>query len=136
MKGLFEVTTKSSGGHVFARRGPGEILGELSFIDREPTSASVIAQEKCQVLTVSWDVLNERMQADARFAADFYRALSQVNAQRLRSTMGQFGDLRREESKSKIADTPLYSELANLIARFKEKVTEADADAIENKGVV
>jgi len=136
VKGLFRVTTRLSRGFDFAKLGPGEIVGDLSFIDRQPTSASVIAEEESQVLAVTWQVLNEKMEADSGFAASFYRALSQINARRLRSTMGQFGELRRGRRTSGIVDDPLCSELGDLLTQFKESVTQADAEALKNDGMI
>jgi len=68
-----------------ARRGPekeiarlnaGEIVGEMSFVDSRPPSATVRAVEDSTVFGISKATLSAKLQADSGFAARFYRALA------------------------------------------------------------
>ena len=59
-----------------ARLGAGEIVGEMSFVDARPPSATVRALEDCTVFAISKATLNSKLTADAGFAARFYRALA------------------------------------------------------------
>lgn len=74
-----------------ATLGSGEIVGEMSYVDDAPPSASVIADGTCVVLELSHDSLNGRMEADPGFGMRFYRALSFFLADRLRGTVRRFG---------------------------------------------
>jgi CRP/FNR family transcriptional regulator, cyclic AMP receptor protein len=67
------------------RRGPerqlaalnaGEIVGEMSFVDARPPSATVKALEDSTVFALSKATLNRKLAADFGFAARFYRALA------------------------------------------------------------
>jgi CRP-like cAMP-binding protein len=70
---------------LWSRRGPerelarlnaGEIVGEMSFVDARPPSATVKALEESTVFALSKTVLNRKLAADPGFAARFYRALA------------------------------------------------------------
>lgn len=65
--------------------GPGEIVGEMSFIDASPPSATVKATTGCTVLKVPRDALNGKLQTDPAFAARFYRAIAMMLSDRLRA---------------------------------------------------
>ncbi|MFP5284170.1 MAG: cyclic nucleotide-binding domain-containing protein [Thermoanaerobaculia bacterium] len=59
-----------------ARLQAGEIVGEMSFVDARPPSATVKAVEDATVFGISKAVLNAKLTADQGFAARFYRALA------------------------------------------------------------
>jgi CRP/FNR family transcriptional regulator, cyclic AMP receptor protein len=59
-----------------ARLDAGEIVGEMSFVDARPPSATVKALEDSVVFALSKAVLNRKLAADFGFAARFYRALA------------------------------------------------------------
>ena len=69
----------------------GEVVGEMSFVDSTPPSASVAATEDTQVLSIPRDLLRAKLDNDPYFAARFYRALAVFLADRLRVTTGRFG---------------------------------------------
>ena len=68
----------------FATAGAGEIVGEMSFVERETPSRTVEALEDSTVLVLSHDVLRGRAERDAEFAARLYRALAVLLSHRLR----------------------------------------------------
>lgn len=57
--------------------GPGELLGELSMLDRQPRSASVIAIEPVRVLTLQRRELIPLLQAHPEAALQMIAALTQ-----------------------------------------------------------
>ena len=69
-----------------ARLYPGEITGELSFLDSRPPNATVVALEPARVLAIPRAELKRRLELDEGFAARFYRALGVFLASRLRHT--------------------------------------------------
>lgn len=90
LDGHFSVTAGRSAVEL-ARIGAGEILGEMSFIDSAPPSATVTALGAGLVLAVPRDVLAQKLKQDAPFAARFYRALAIFLSDRLRSAVGRMG---------------------------------------------
>src|SRR4051794_32639137 len=72
-----------------ASLGSGEILGEMSFVDRSPPSATVSACEPTQVLALDKKRMEERLRSNPGFAARFYRALAILLADRLRGTVAR-----------------------------------------------
>jgi CRP/FNR family cyclic AMP-dependent transcriptional regulator len=71
---------------VVATVGPGDILGEVSFIDDSPRSVSVKAGEETTVR--AWDkrTLSEALASDPQVLAKFAVAMSELLVERLRDT--------------------------------------------------
>ena len=63
----------------------GEILGELSFIDALPTSATVIAHKESELLSIDKDIIKQKLESDKAFASRFYYSLSLLLSHRLRN---------------------------------------------------
>lgn len=72
------------GGQAISSVGKGEVMGDVSFVDSRPASATVSATRPARILSIGADVIRDRLADDANFAARFYRALSICLAQRLR----------------------------------------------------
>jgi bacteriocin-type transport-associated protein len=89
--GLLAVRTKLTGDANIANLHSGEIVGEMSFVDSKPPSASVLAIEPSVVLAIPRTALASKLQDDVPFAARFYRALAVFLSDRLRSTVSQLG---------------------------------------------
>jgi bacteriocin-type transport-associated protein len=91
LDGQLAVTLAALGSQPIARLQSGEILGELSFLDSRPPSASVTAVERSTVLSIPRVRLTEKLAADPAFAARFYRALGVFLASRLRRSQQRLG---------------------------------------------
>jgi CRP-like cAMP-binding protein len=83
LSGEFSVTSARSGGEV-ARLTAGEILGEISFVDSRPPSATVVAVTDSVVGAVPVEALERKLEKDPRFASRFYKAIAVALADRLR----------------------------------------------------
>jgi CRP/FNR family cyclic AMP-dependent transcriptional regulator len=70
-----------------AQLSSGEVVGEMSFTDHLPPSATVTAAEPSVVLAIHWDRLAAKLQQDNAFSARFYRAIAILLSTRLRSTV-------------------------------------------------
>jgi CRP/FNR family transcriptional regulator, cyclic AMP receptor protein len=83
-EGLLKVVITSPRGEerILAILGPGEIAGELSIVDRQPRSASVIAVKDCKLSFISQKNFEECTKQNP----DTYRYLVNVLASRLRET--------------------------------------------------
>ena len=93
--GLFEVYVYGGAGRQkVGQLGPGEIIGEISWLDRKPISATVRAVETSSVLALSIAALERKIAGDPGFAARLFRAIATLAAERLRTTTSQ---VRRTE---------------------------------------
>lgn len=72
---------------VIARLGAGEVMGEMSFVDSTPPSATVTADGSCTVLMLDKKDVHARLGADKGFAGRLYKALAIFLANRLRATV-------------------------------------------------
>src|SRR5438270_1205576 len=70
---------------------PGEIVGEISFVDSHSPSASVVATRSSQVLAISREAVSGKLARDQGFATRFYYAIARFLADRLYVTVGRFG---------------------------------------------
>lgn len=71
---------------LLAEIGPGDVIGEVSFLDADPASATVRAIQSGRIFLVEKSRLAAKAKEDLFFAARFYRALGQFLARRLRAT--------------------------------------------------
>jgi CRP-like cAMP-binding protein len=74
-----------------ATLGVGEVVGEMSFLDSAPPSATVRAKGSCLLLALEKRDLEARIQAQPAFGGRFYKALAIFLADRLRGTVRHFG---------------------------------------------
>jgi bacteriocin-type transport-associated protein len=91
LDGLLSVTMAALGGQEIARLGAGEMVGEMSFIDARPPSATVAALQNSAVLAIPRQQLAAKLEQDPGFAARFYRALATFLSDRLRGTVSRLG---------------------------------------------
>ncbi|MBD2259730.1 cyclic nucleotide-binding domain-containing protein [Pseudanabaena sp. FACHB-2040] len=88
LDGTLEVKTGTLGPpdqqRTVAHLATGEVIGEMSFVDNRPPSATVIAETDIIVLSVSQEQLLERADTDLAFGKRFYRGLAFCLSNRLR----------------------------------------------------
>lgn len=88
-----------------ARLGKGEVVGEISFVDNRPPTATVKAVENSRLLSISHLKIKEKLQKDERFAARFYHGLSLCLSDRIRGTIGHLGHgINIEESARELEE--------------------------------
>ena len=91
LNGTVEVTGSGLGGAKPIRLGCGEVVGEMSFIESRPPSATVTAVEDSVVLSIPRPKLAAKLKADSGFAARFYHSLAVFLSHRLRDTVHRLG---------------------------------------------
>src|SRR5260370_27472609 len=74
LEGLVGIEIEAISHQKIAFRGPGELLGEISFLDGRPASATVKAVENSLLLALPRPMLEGKLAADNAFAARFFRA--------------------------------------------------------------
>jgi CRP-like cAMP-binding protein len=87
-EGTLQVSISKPQAMEIARLGPGDIIGEISFVDSRPASATVSAFSRCVLLRISRSAVNVKLKNDVHFAARFYRAIAVFMAHRFRETLG------------------------------------------------
>ena len=105
----------------------GEIIGEMSFVDSAPTSASVSALTKSVLLAIDKTDIEEKVESDPMFGLRFYKALALFLADRLRNALrARAGTL--DPSSTEIdadeLDDKLLDAVANAGDRF-DRLTKA-----------
>jgi CRP-like cAMP-binding protein len=104
-----------SGSVEIARLLTGEIVGEISFVDARPPSASVKAAVDSQVLAIPKAALRAKLNKDLGFASRFYLSMATFLAYRLR-----------------LADARLTSGEKGGEAEINEDPDELHVDMLEN----
>jgi CRP/FNR family cyclic AMP-dependent transcriptional regulator len=97
LDGRLSVSVEAIGNPEIALLYAGEIVGEMSFVDSRPPSASVVATEDSHVLVIPRSVLSSKLRADNAFSARFYKAVATLLADRLRKTVYQLANSKQQE---------------------------------------
>jgi CRP-like cAMP-binding protein len=74
----------SISGRVLAKIGPGEICGEMAFLEDSSPSATATAEEEVQAFGIEWKTLIELFELFPHVASRFYRSLAVNLSRRLR----------------------------------------------------
>jgi CRP/FNR family transcriptional regulator, cyclic AMP receptor protein len=87
LDGCLEVSVLALSDQPIAQLTSGEVVGEMSFVDGQPPSATVAALHPTIVLAISCQQVRQKLQQDIWFASRFYKALAILLSSRLRSTV-------------------------------------------------
>jgi CRP-like cAMP-binding protein len=75
---------------IVATLGPGDVCGDMAFLEQAKASAAVVArEEEVEADQINAQELRKILEAYPRLASRFYRSLALVMAQRLRVTTGE-----------------------------------------------
>jgi CRP/FNR family cyclic AMP-dependent transcriptional regulator len=94
----------------------GDVVGEMSFVERHAPRVSVAAEEPSEVLAIPRKLILQRFEEEPVFAARFYRALSVFLSERLRETTAAVRVAAEDESRVK-ADKAARARFARLFAK-------------------
>jgi CRP-like cAMP-binding protein len=100
---------------VLSIRDPGDVLGELSFIDGQPRAATITALEHVDALTLSERAFRSHLETTPRVAV----ALLEVAARRLREASAQRSQFAASDTLGRLA-----ARLVNLAERYGESTCE------------
>lgn len=117
-RGLVEVRSEAENGLevILAALGPGEVLGEMSLIDRRVRSASIVAKVRTQALWLPAEDFDAMRKELNPAAFKILRTISLLVCSRLRTINEEIGRVSRGEglteivtpgSQSKSQTTPL-----------------------------
>lgn len=76
-----------------AALGPGEVFGEMSFIDGQPISATVVAMEKSEVDVLAKAEVLSLLASVPGLSSRFYQSLALKLSERLRATTDSLAGL-------------------------------------------
>ncbi len=110
LSGRAKVTNCDEEGReiILAMLGPGEFFGEMGLLDGSPRSASVVAQEICELMVLSKDAFQECLRQNFKVCI----RLMQILVQRLREAD------RKIES---LALLGVYGRVARLLLEMSEQ---------------
>lgn len=102
LNGILAVYHDEAQKKKIAQIGVGEIVGEMSFVDSSPTSATVTAEGEVTVYSIARRRLLAHIKEDNGFGSRFYHAIAIFLADRLRRTVGinEYDELSAEEKAS------------------------------------
>jgi extracellular factor (EF) 3-hydroxypalmitic acid methyl ester biosynthesis protein len=136
LEGLFGVRLASIPDAEIGRLGPGEIIGEISFLERCLPSASVIAVESSLLLEIPSAMLADQLKAKPSFGAQFYRALAILNSRRMRERVTSL----TTSFHAKLDPASLGGDTSKTffagIERFKSLLLQADGEGLKNNGQI
>ena len=78
---------------LIATLGPGATFGEMSMIDKEPSSATAFALISTTILTMTTEQFDSLIKKNPALATKFLLKIARLISQRLRKTSGQLVDL-------------------------------------------
>ncbi len=128
--GAVEIVVTRDGAPVtLARRGPGEIFGEMAIVDSKPRSASVVAVEDCQLLLVS------KTQIQARIASldPVMEMVLNVILARFRETVESLGGAPRSVTGSAASPEQLRAVIAYADAMERIELEQTVRFALEQE---
>jgi CRP-like cAMP-binding protein len=98
---------------LLAVRDPGELLGELGYIDHQPRSANVVALEAASAVVVARDAFRAHLEASPRAAV----LLVELLASRVRETTLKAADFATADTMGRLA-----SRIVELAERYGRPV--------------
>lgn len=84
---------------------PGECFGEMSFVDGNPTSARVVADETTVIRTITGEAIAAAEKSDPTFTGRLYHSIAAILSERLRLTSAHLDTM--------IAGVDFFSEVKN-----------------------
>lgn len=104
-------------GSKVAQLHQGDVVGEMSFIERHPPVVSVFADERSEILAIPRKQILDRFEREPDFAARFYRALAVFLSERLRDTTAAVGVASEEQNRREQLDKAARARFVKLFVR-------------------
>lgn len=104
-------------GRLVAHLQHGDVVGEMSFVEQNPPGASVVANDRVEVLAIPRKLILARFEEEPLFASRFYRALAVFLSERLRDTTRAVRVANEEELSRQKADKAARARFAKLFVK-------------------
>jgi len=115
--------------------GPGDLVGEMSFVEHVTPAQTVAALEASLLLVVPHSALRERAEAEPAFAARLYRALSVLLSRRLRRVTNDLS-ARGAAEFADDRERTVFEQVTAGVDLLKEKLQIANQEGLKHGGVV
>jgi CRP-like cAMP-binding protein len=136
LQGTLGVFTTAHEDAQIAVIGPGDIVGEMAFLEGKPASASVIALEDASVLKIGMEALRDEAERNVEFAMRLYRALARRLSERLRRAGGQFSAPDQTLGAGERQRHPLGEKVLGAVKEFQRLAREAERAALKNRSEI
>lgn len=133
LEGVVSVESTPAG-HELARLGPGELLGEIAWLDGQPASSTVRAIEDGVLLELPFTELDRMIEANPRFGVTFQRAVGRCVAQRLRAQNAQHAAVESVSDPKRGGDSPAWDKIAPMLESFKDLMVRAEHETSRRGG--
>ncbi|MCC6473116.1 MAG: cyclic nucleotide-binding domain-containing protein [Burkholderiales bacterium] len=150
MSGRMQVVVQDGKGRevILAILRPGDFFGEMGLIDEQPRSASVVAREACELLTLA----KQDLQAVLETNFDLTMTVARGLVKRLREADARIGSLALLDVYGRVAQALLHEsemvegerivsghlsriDIAKMIGASREMVTRVVKD-LERRGLI
>jgi CRP-like cAMP-binding protein len=121
LEGSLAVSVDALGGDEIAKLRQGEVVGEMSFVDSRPPSATVRASEDSVVWSIPRSQLTAKLLQDVGFASHFYHAIAVFLSDRLRETVSRLG-YHKDYDSDKDFDWDLNPQVAGNLELAKARL--------------
>ncbi len=129
VQGVLSVSTPETAEEL-AILGPGDLVGEMSFLEQEPATESVTATERTATLILPHALLHDRCRDDPGFSARLHRSLGRILSRRLRRANRRLA-VQEGADAAVGAEHPAWHRLGEKIGDFKAIVHEANEVAVK-----
>src|SRR5215510_961447 len=134
LEGLVGVHLNSLGQEPIRCLGPGEILGEMSFVEGVPAAATTRAVENSLLLVLPHATLDAKAKENPAFGSRLFRAFARSLSRRLREANAALGPLTDARNLADAAAKDRWSAIDAEISEFKKILADADQSALRNDG--
>ena len=135
LQGLLTVHVDEFPEHELSLIGPGEFIGEMSFLEGQLPTATVKAKENSLLLEIPTGALTQKLVSDEAFSSRFHAALARLMARRLRNNSNLFqpklGQEIPQDAEISTALTESLSHFKNLFLRAEEMERTRDEGLTE-----
>jgi CRP-like cAMP-binding protein len=110
----------------------GEVVGEISFVDSRPPTATVTAAKDSVVLALPREKLLAKMDRDQKFAANFYKGIATYLADRLRVTTGRLGYGKTDQDRGDVdeMDDDMMDTMSLAAVRFDKMLKKLQGEEV------
>jgi len=112
-----EVSVVLESGRRVATLHRGDVVGEMSFVEKAAPQVSVIALERSEILAIPRKLILARFEEEPVFAWRFYRALAVFLSERLRETTAVVRHGNEDEAKREKADKAARIRFTRLFSK-------------------
>jgi extracellular factor (EF) 3-hydroxypalmitic acid methyl ester biosynthesis protein len=127
---------RGTGAEPIRTLGPGEIVGEMSFIENVAAAATTVAVENSLLLVLSRAALDAKVGDDPAFGGRLLRAFARSLSRRLREANAALGHVTSNRKDVDARTRDRWETIDARVAEFKKDLTDADQAALKNDGEV